>query len=105
MRHHPLLDQLRESSAQRHEAADGLVPNSYSVGAPPCRWSIGDRPPESSFLDPDPNFVQVPQQVRWVLIHPVSTRPLEFVLAVAPREKANAEGPPAAGGEEIPDPV
>ena len=58
---------------------------------------------QSWFRGPDPNFVQVPQQVCGVLIHAVGARPFEFILAVAPREKANAEGTGAAGGEEIPD--
>ncbi len=60
---------------------------------------------ESRFRDPDPDFVQVPQQVRGVLIHAIGARPFEFILAVAPREKANAERTGAAGGEEIPDAV
>lgn len=54
---------------------------------------------------PDPNLVQMAQQVGAVLIDPVRPGPFEFVLAIAARAQhhANRPGPPC--GEQVPNTV
>ena len=54
---------------------------------------------------PDADFVQVPEQVGGILVHPVGAGPLELILSVATGQDANAERSGAAGCEEIPDAV
>jgi 8-oxo-dGTP pyrophosphatase MutT (NUDIX family) len=49
-----------------------------------------DGPRPLAALDTDAYLVQMAQQVGRILVHPVRARPLEFLLAVAAREEADA---------------
>src|SRR6478609_3294345 len=55
--------------------------------------------------DPDPNLVQVSQEVRRVVIHAVGARTLELLEAITPGEEAHSQAPGPASGEEVPNAV
>ena len=51
------------------------------------------------------NFIQVPQQVRRILIHAVRARARELFFAVPARQQPNAERPRPPRREQIPNAI
>src|SRR5712691_11808326 len=54
---------------------------------------------------PDPELVQVGEQVSGVVIDPVGAGSLQLLLAVAARKQPHAQGAGPLGREQIPDAV
>ena len=50
-------------------------------------------------------LIQMPQQVRRILVDPIRARALQFFLAVATGEQAHSQGASPPGGQQIPDTV
>ena len=56
-------------------------------------------------LQSDADFIQVPEQVGWVLIDPIGPCPLQLLPAIAPGEQSHRESECAARGQQIPNAV
>src|SRR5205807_724465 len=71
----------------------------------PVFRSTLQRPPGNLPGGPDPELVQVGEEVRRIVVHAIGARPLELLLAIASREQPNPQSARSLGGEQVPDAV
>src|SRR2546428_8384010 len=83
------------SDGYRLEPAFGGVRGSCSRCLSPVRKGSG-------LERPNPDFVQVPQEVTWVLVYTVRASSLELLFAVAAREEPHADGARSPRRAQVP---